>query len=285
MNLRKAALYSDSKPSSVSKFIYMEVGMPTTYAHYTFGKNVLKNINEEIREKINKNIDLYNIGLHGPDILFYYKPLKPNKIIEMGNEIHEKDASAFFEKAKKTILTCENYDGALAYIAGFICHYMLDSECHPYIRLKENIISHNEIETEFDRYLMLKDNLNPITFKPTHHIVPKIENAECVSWFFPGTKAEEILSSLKSMKFYLNLLTAPTHIQRAIIIGVLKISGNESLIDLIKKYSPNEGVNEINNELVILYENAIIHAASLVNDYFQNINTDKLNDRFNRNFG
>ena len=53
--------------------------MPTTYAHYTFGQEVLKNLDGEIKKIIDKNIDLYNIGLHGPDILFYHKPLKSNQ--------------------------------------------------------------------------------------------------------------------------------------------------------------------------------------------------------------
>ena len=75
--------------------------MPTTYAHYTFGKEVLKYLDDEIREIIAENIELYNIGVHGPDILFYYGPLKSNRINKIGNEIHGKKAAYFFENAKK----------------------------------------------------------------------------------------------------------------------------------------------------------------------------------------
>ena len=267
--------------------------MPTTYAHYTFGRNVLKELNEELRESINDNIELYNIGLHGPDILFYYKPLRSNKINKLGNEIHKINANIFFEKAKKTILSCGDLNKAFAYIAGFICHYMLDSQCHPYIRLKENEISHNEIETEFDRAIMLKDNLNPITFKPTSHIVPSIENAKCISEFFPDMSPEEILKSLKSMKFYLNLLVAPGRIQRALIIEALKISGSENKIGLIKRYSPIEKCSEINDELMGLYDDVIKPCALLIEEYFNMFGvtpfikgeSEKLNERFNRNFG
>ena len=59
--------------------------MPTTYAHYTFGKKVLNELNIDIRDSININMELFNIGLHGPDILFYYKPLKSNKVNKLGN--------------------------------------------------------------------------------------------------------------------------------------------------------------------------------------------------------
>ena len=49
--------------------------MPGTYAHYAFGKKVLAQVDDEIKNIILKNMDLFLIGLHGPDILFYYKPL------------------------------------------------------------------------------------------------------------------------------------------------------------------------------------------------------------------
>ena len=256
--------------------------MPTTYAHYTFGMKVLDELNDGLRERIKKNIDLYHLGLHGPDLLFYYKPLKSNKISQLGHEIHKQKAGLFFEKAKDIIKDDEK---ALAYVAGFICHFMLDSRCHPYGRTKEDKISHNEIETEFDRVLMLRDNLNPIEFKPTFHLVPSIENAECISEFFPDVSPEEILSALKSMKFYLNLLVAPGKVQRALLIAILKISGNVNKIDLIKKYTPNEACNETNEGLMTLYMEAIKPAALLIEEYFTGTADQKINAEFDKNFG
>lgn len=263
--------------------------MPTTYAHYTFGTKVLNELNEELRECISMNIDLYNIGLHGPDILFYFKPLNSNKINKLGNEIHETGADIFFNNAKKAILSYDDFNKAFAYTAGFICHYMLDSECHPYIRTKENRVSHNEIEAEFDRAIMLENNLNPITFKPTSHIIPSIENAKCISRFFPDVSPEEILKALKSMKLYLNLLTAPGRIQRALLTGALKISGSNNKTGLIKKYSPIEECGEINDELTVLYNEAIKPCALLIEEYFnmckETPSAEKINERFSRNFG
>lgn len=46
--------------------------MPAAYAHYTFGKKVLANIeNPDIRRIITEHRALFDIGLHGPDILFF----------------------------------------------------------------------------------------------------------------------------------------------------------------------------------------------------------------------
>ena len=46
--------------------------MPSTYAHRRFGANVLDHLPAPLREKLEAHRELYDIGLHGPDLLFYY---------------------------------------------------------------------------------------------------------------------------------------------------------------------------------------------------------------------
>ena len=53
--------------------------MPTTYAHDLFGKMVYHRLDPEIQEKIKKYQTTYQIGLHGPDILFYVRPFHKNR--------------------------------------------------------------------------------------------------------------------------------------------------------------------------------------------------------------
>ena len=63
--------------------------MPAAYAHYTFGKKVLANIeNPDIRRIITEHRALFDIGLHGPDILFFYRPLKSNPVSKAGHLMH-----------------------------------------------------------------------------------------------------------------------------------------------------------------------------------------------------
>ena len=51
--------------------------MPASYTHQQFGNQVLNKLeNTTIKKIINDNLNLYNIGLQGPDILFFYQPLK-----------------------------------------------------------------------------------------------------------------------------------------------------------------------------------------------------------------
>lgn len=262
--------------------------MPTTYAHYTFGQEVLKKLNDEIRNIINENIDLYNIGLHGPDILFYHKPLKSNPVSRKGHELHEQTANIFFENARNEIVHSEDFNASCSYIMGFICHFMLDSYCHPYIRRFENDeLTHVEIETEFDRFIMLKHNKEPISFRPTFHIIPEEYNARIISKFFEGISDEDILRSLKSMKFNLNLLVAPSILKRYVIFTGLKLSGNyKNMRGLIMNYEPGKECNRLNESLYDLYEKAADNAAEIICEYYNNLNArESINSYFNRNFG
>lgn len=232
-------------------------------------------------------MDLFNIGLHGPDILFYYKPLKSNEVNKQGHTIHKYSADYFFDNAREVLRDCPDYDAACAYIAGFICHFMLDTQCHPYIRTKERSdLTHGAIETEFDRMFMVKNKFNPLSFKPTSHIVSSSRNAEVISWFLNGVSKKDVLKSLKSMKFYLNLLVVPGYIKRFIIVNSLKLSGNyEGMGGLIMSYEPIEECKVINEKLYELYCDGIGAAADIIKQYFKSIEgNEKLNERFCRNF-
>ena len=48
--------------------------MPTTYAHDRFGREVYEQLPANLKKIIRENKKLYLIGLHGPDIFFYYHP-------------------------------------------------------------------------------------------------------------------------------------------------------------------------------------------------------------------
>ena len=153
--------------------------MPSIYAHYRFGKDVYKKLPESVRSQIRKYPDLYKIGLHGPDILFYYKPLMKNKVSALGHLIHEQPGSAFFERGRRILQAEQGNQGGKAYLYGFLCHYLLDSCCHGtvYETMEKSGLEHTHIETEFDRFLMEKDGLDPVRRCLTDHINPSERNA------------------------------------------------------------------------------------------------------------
>ena len=43
----------------------------------------------------------YMAGLHGPDILFYYKPLRANAVNQIGFGMHARPAAEFFPEVTK----------------------------------------------------------------------------------------------------------------------------------------------------------------------------------------
>lgn len=61
--------------------------MPTTYTHDLFGKRVCRKLPEKLQHLIRSNGNLYRIGQHGPDILFYYFISKKS-----GDTVWSKDA-------------------------------------------------------------------------------------------------------------------------------------------------------------------------------------------------
>lgn len=63
--------------------------MPSTYAHYRLGQDVLSRLTGNLERLAKENYDSFALGLHGPDLLFYYRPLTNNKTNAIGYAIHE----------------------------------------------------------------------------------------------------------------------------------------------------------------------------------------------------
>ena len=79
--------------------------MPSIYAHYTFGEMMKQNFPSDIKKRIDLHKDLFEIGLHGPDLFFYYyAPLK-NRVSQTGYRMHDVSAAPFFRRAKDVILS------------------------------------------------------------------------------------------------------------------------------------------------------------------------------------
>ena len=168
--------------------------MPSTYAHRRFGANVLEHLPTEIQNQITPYRELYDMGLHGPDLLFYYHAASSNKVGQLGNAMHEEPGEVFFAPAREVIRKTEDRGAALAYVLGYICHFALDSTCHPYVEqyVRSSGVSHCEIETEFDNMLMRRDGYDPLHFFTASHIHPSMERAKVVAPFYKDLTVEEV---------------------------------------------------------------------------------------------
>lgn len=263
--------------------------MPTTYAHYRFGCDVLAQLPTNLQKQITPFQDLYNIGLHGPDILFYYKALTKNPISKTGFIMHDKPAKEFFQAAKLAMEQVSEPEPSLAYLYGFICHFALDCTCHPYVEesVRATDISHSEIEAELDRTLMTADGHNPITYHPVRHLKATESSVLTISRFFPSVNKQQIYKSIKSTRWYCDQLVAPSPLKRKIIFTSLKLAGSyDSIHNLIINYTPNAACTTICTTLEDLYLKAIPLAIDLISGYQPYLQDDqKLDSRFNRTFG
>lgn len=245
--------------------------MPTSYAHYKFGQEVKARISGEAAEIIGEYSQLFHLGLHGPDLLFYYNALKKNKVNTTGFGLHEYSGKYVFERAAKVIREHNMSRAHIAYIFGFLCHYSLDVSCHGCVNAFDatGIAGHLEIEAEMDREMLVRDGKDPLSTILTGHLVASRENAEVIKDFFPGITTEEIEKTIKDMIFYLNFLVAPGKIKRWLFVNALKLVGKyEEFGGLMIHLEKNHDCDETVERLLDLYEDAKGLAIKLIQEYF-----------------
>ena len=201
--------------------------MPSEYAHYRMGQEVRQSLTGRQREAVEAWPELYQIGLHGPDILFYYGPLSSNRVNRVGYETHARPGRVFFATARRAVLDSREPGAALAYACGALDHFALDAACHPCVdeKIAASGVTHTRIEVEFDRSLMLADGLDPVSHVLTGHIRPTRANAEVIAPFYPGVTAGEVEKALRSMVFYLGLLRAPNALKRGLLYAAMRAVG------------------------------------------------------------
>ncbi|MGN0413113.1 MAG: zinc dependent phospholipase C family protein [Lachnospiraceae bacterium] len=263
--------------------------MPSTYAHYRMGQEVRSCLGEKEKKIVETYPELFSIGLHGPDILFYYHPIIKNEVKKIGSEMHEKSGKDFFQAAAKVVNATKEKEAYLAYLYGFICHFALDVTCHGYIGEKEAAsgLSHSEIETEFDRMLMVADGLDPIRKKLTDHIVPSMENAEIIQAFFDGVDSAHVKMALDGMITCHNILLAPSKSKRFVIGTLMRLAGcYEKLHGLMVNFEKNPQCEDSTEKLGILYTKAKELAIQLIPEYQDYLDgKGKLNPIYDYNFG
>ena len=263
--------------------------MPTTYAHYKLGQAVRESLQEREKKIVEEYPELFSIGLHGPDIFFYYKPFSKNKVKQIGHDMHERAGKDFFIPAAKVIKQNWENHAYLSYLYGFICHFALDVSCHGYIDevIEASGITHTEIESEFDRMLMERDGHDPVRYKPTGHIIPSPENAEVIQAFFEETDSAQIYGALKGMVSYLNFLVTPSKSKRFLINTVLKLTGTyKELHGLMINYTENTACADSTKELFERFQGAVKLAALLIHEYNSFlVGKEELNPIYHNNFG
>lgn len=141
--------------------------MPAYCTHYIFACEMLHTIAENTAISVNRDAVL--LGTQGPDIFFFHRaaPWMPGKSLrKTGSALHRAkpgeilDAMAVYCKHES-----RQRDIALSYAYGFILHYALDRNCHPFVYAKQKELKekgstlhngslHNIIEMSMDSVLL-----------------------------------------------------------------------------------------------------------------------------------
>ncbi len=262
--------------------------MPAFYAHDRFGEKVWKKTDGEIREIILKHYKQFEIGLQGPDIFFFYRPYSKNKVVKYGNRLHSVSARAFFERAVKAAERAGRDSAQYAYLLGFICHFILDSECHPYVAemIEETGVQHLEIEEEFEKYLLKRDGLHPLAYRLGRLVPTDVYTAKAIAPFYPGISWQVARSSLRWLRFIKNLLRAPGRVKQGLINTIMKMRGRYAYSKgLMHQRVDNPKCAGSNQGLYRRFTQAIEIAVEMIESFDESVREGReLNLRFDRTF-
>lgn len=242
--------------------------MPTSYAHHKFGQQVLEQLPKELQKPIKKESELYELGLNGPDLFFFYRPyVYKNEVNMLGYGMHEEPALPFFRHAAKIALKDGFPATELSYLYGFIAHFALDRICHEYIYAEEGEVTHQEMESELDRVLMEQDGLDPVTHHQTDEFHASMKNAGVIAKFFP-VSADEVYISIHQCKRYKNLLVpSGRQDQERRFELVNKTPLAKKLDGVMMNLKPDDKCAESNEVLENRMELGVPEAVSLIEDF------------------
>ena len=270
-----------------SYFSRKGVYMPTTYAHWRFGDKCIRMLPDDLQNIILNNRAIFDYGVHGPDIFFYYNCLKHNEVNRYGSAMHDIPYKDTLAQIKENFKKTENKDMALSYLLGFTCHFTLDSYCHGFIEKVDETMpySHGKIESQFDRYLLIKDGFNPVTKSVTDMFHPDKKMAKVISGLFNKFDENIIYKTLKDQKLYLNLLKDNSDIKRFFLTTAMDIAKVPSFKDLLITKENVEELKPVNIRLNKYFDMALKHYPVLADSLIGYLSDkNELNTYFKHNF-
>ncbi len=206
--------------------------------HKMFGELVGKQAPFSVQDVASQYPEAFRWGFQGPDILFYRQLWKEGgPFHHLGNRMHSELIDAMFDAMACHIRrqSGSKQEVLLAYFYGFLCHYGLDSEIHPYVYSlqKKGVeknpginpgVIHCQIETDIDAALYARwEGKNITEFHPYvgHHlpdgqkwIIGELYETVFLEVYGEVLPAAEVVSSFADM-----LLTEDVLYRRGKLLG------------------------------------------------------------------
>lgn len=275
--------------------------MPSSMTHTYFSQDVLEKTNENIKNKINKSLELYKLFAQGSDPFMFnnfFIGANAKKYMKIQETMHCTKTKDFFVNTIKYIHENKlvNNSECMSFLYGYICHYVLDSFTHPYLYYYSGVFNkknkktrkyncvHQEIEYLIDSYMIRrKENINPIHYKVYQNIFKiqkfskELENL--ITNSIEGTyKYKNIINiyhnSIKDMKlFFLLVNNDPYGIKYNIYSFIDKLTGdNHVRLKILSYYnfmkSNRNYLNLENDTWTLPWDKEITSTASF-NDLYE----------------
>lgn len=231
--------------------------MPSTYAHYRFGSQLLPTLPADTRRTISRFRRMFDVGLHGPDIFFFYSPVT-NFGYNLGHKYHFQNGKDFFTRVCRTT-RMEGGEAAQSYLYGLLCHYALDRVIHPFIEMLDlpDPTFHVRLEAEFDRFLLEKDGKTPAHEQDlSPHIQLTPGECETVAKFYPGSTAGAVRSGVRNMALATRAFSYAAGSRRNLVEGGLRLISS-TLSGMLIPTQPSPDCRQHDETMLELYDQAI----------------------------
>lgn len=258
--------------------------MPTTYAHWAFGRECIDLMPQNLQKIIHENRDIYNLGVHGPDIFFY--DLLHSDVAKYGSELHNIPVNVFFKNCKQVFKTHPEKAQMLAYMMGFLSHFVLDSQAHSYVQIKDESCpaSHNLIEAQWDRHLIELDNRKVNLVDRAESLKPNNKNAKIISYFYPYDK-KTVLRTCRMQKFVVSTLNCISKRKQDFLQNILLKLNQNDFADLFVGFEENEYCRDSNMRLDKIGAKAMRLYPKLMKNLINYLNDDaELDEYFDHDF-
>lgn len=161
--------------------------MPNLITHSLLGKQVVPSLPSSLQGVIADFPKEFLLGTQGPDIFFYYNAWpwlsqkKGKAFARIGSSIHRSKINEFLSAVLDEVDTNNRDDvhrAKLSYFCGFLCHWALDKNAHPYIFhqtgdvfTSEGKVNHRRFESHLDFFMLQQVMGSPLQEYPGYKLV------------------------------------------------------------------------------------------------------------------
>ena len=153
--------------------------MPDVAMHHAFGQEIRDLLPKEIQKELRETAFVF--ALYGPDLWFMYRPGKTRQ--GRGRRMHTTKTGAFLTALAERARNGKAKEEVFSYLAGFLCHYALDSTAHPYIIWQTTETwptkrAHRDMEHALDAKLLMREGIWQEQHPVTDHHFPLLRLPE-----------------------------------------------------------------------------------------------------------